>query len=374
MDTSQSQGLDMGQNCFEDPEFDFDFDALLNCDSGLDSGLDSDSPCDDHDSLNSDSNINHKSIPPELAQSLEACIASAIRPNSESILRVSVSPQHLDLFRSLLVNSPPSRFSYNHIAGIAEVEMSVSEIHHQCQRHLEKLLARAKETLLCRLSEALASGAYASSLPGVGDATATIASESTPTIGNVSIRNAIRRLNNVVEWGDPPIHGQGSSQRQPDTSFCERTTKPMKEWLPSIIGEIAFSQTTSSVERKAMEYIDHVRQGGVRTRLVVIIDIQYPDELAASVSVLAPPSTNSPHPNWLVHRRQFYSRDDTPQPDGQFEIFVSDFLATIDHLPSELRRDHSGMASSDLGRVTISFEHLRDMLGQAKNVLRPVEQ
>ncbi|KAF6843249.1 hypothetical protein CMUS01_02292 [Colletotrichum musicola] len=345
MDTSQSQGLDIGQNFFEDPEVDFDFDALLNCDSGLDSGLDSDSPCDDHDSLNSDSNSNHKSIPPELAQRLEACIASAIRPNSESILRVSVSPQHLDLFRTLLVNSPPSRFSYNHIAGIAELEI-----------------------------EALASGAYASSLPGVGDATATIASESTPTIANVSIRNAIRRLHNVVEWGDPPIRGQGSSQRQPDTSFCERTTKPMKEWLPSIIGEIAFSQTTSSVERKAMEYIDHVRQDGVRTRLVVIIDIQYPDELAASVSVLAPPSTNSPHPNWLVHRRQFHSRDDTPQPDGQFEIFVSDFLATIDHLPSELRRDHSGMATSDLGRVTISFEHLRDVLGQAKNVLRPVEQ
>ncbi|KAF6785207.1 hypothetical protein CSOJ01_15624 [Colletotrichum sojae] len=74
MDTSQSQGLDIGRGCFEDPEVVFDFDALLNCDFRLDSN----SPCDHHDSPNSDSDINsnHTSIAPELAQRLEACIAS----------------------------------------------------------------------------------------------------------------------------------------------------------------------------------------------------------------------------------------------------------------------------------------------------------
>ncbi|GJC90405.1 hypothetical protein ColLi_13243 [Colletotrichum liriopes] len=306
-----------------------------------------------------------------------SCYKSAIQQAkganlSESPLRLFVPAVDLPQFKVFLDsnNLSPSRFCYENATQVAELEMTESDLHHQCQLALADMLKTAKAKAIRALEEQLRRLQDERGLPVALAAT---------NNDEALLKTVIKNLGRVYNKGTSSIHKPGHSEMQPDVSFCQRVRQSPR--YPGIVGEIAYSQTTASVEAKAVRHLAGTRartDASSRTWLVVIIDIAYPGVETATVSLLAAPQQDGDEdgrggePEWVTHRAVFYVAGLAPghQPEGAIRIFASDFLASHTGLPRDLirPRGRETAAVPDSARpdqVTITFQDLRDMLLEA---------
>ncbi|GKT97669.1 hypothetical protein Ct61P_15519 [Colletotrichum tofieldiae] len=281
---------------------------------------------------------------------------------SESPLRLFVPAVDLPRFKVFLDSNrlSPSRFCYENATQVAELEMTESDLHHQCQLALAEMLKTAKTKAVRALEEQLRRLRDERGLSAL-------------------LKTVIKDLGRVYNKGTTSIHKPGHSEMQPDVSFCQRVRQSPR--YPGIVGEIAYSQTTASVEAKAIRHLAGTRaraDASSRTWLVVIIDIAYPGVETATVSLLAAPQEDGDddghgrEPEWVTHRAVFYVAGLAPghQPKGTIRIFASDFLASHKGLPRDLIRPRGRETgavpdSARPDQVTITFQDLRDMLLEA---------
>ncbi|KAL0929273.1 uncharacterized protein CTRU02_215814 [Colletotrichum truncatum] len=294
--------------------------------------------------------------------------------DSESPLRLSVKIVELPFLKSTLLQAKPSRFAYNYNTQIAELEMTESLLHQLCCRGLDNLIQQALNRLLEHLRRLLDSH----------NAIKHKAGDINPAVDD-ALRDTIRRLKNVYSSGTSTVFVPGSWEAQPDVAFSEHTTQPWADRLPSIVGEVAYSQTAADAECKALSYVTKgVRSDcSSRIRLVIILDICHSSQgESATVGVVAAANDqiiDSP-PAWVMRRCEFYREGALQQPEGEIHLFASDFLAAIDGLPCELRRncaagkdaDASSSCSHSIGHATITFEDLRGVMMEACRIMRPV--
>jgi hypothetical protein len=87
-------------------------------------------------------------------------------------------------------------------------------------------------------------------------------------------------------------------------------------------------------------------------RLVLIVDIQYPDKMNASVSLLVADDSGS---NWVQHSEIFYHRDIyQQQPNGQVDLYMSDFRGH-GGLPAALCRPSATEIAAGISRFVYSL-------------------
>ncbi|KAJ0267440.1 hypothetical protein Brms1b_013747 [Colletotrichum noveboracense] len=216
-----------------------------------------------------------------------------------------VSPIDLSRLRSLLDEiSGISRFSYEHGTELARLDMPEKPIHNQTIAGVIRLFEGARH----RMSD--------------------VAQElDEPTIAN--------RLDAVYEKGTTDIHVPGVMLVQAD--FCFREER--MQYLPTVVGEVAYSQDTQSVMQKSIDYTDVVSSGS-SIPLVFVVDIEYPHAHRATVSMRVRDGDGHPHGNarWVVHQVQFFVAGAEPQPEGNIDLYVSDFLRSSPGLPEAMIR------------------------------------
>ncbi|GKT97579.1 hypothetical protein Ct61P_15429 [Colletotrichum tofieldiae] len=306
-----------------------------------------------------DNNNDNKNSIVELVLSAIQQAKRSSRPDSEVPVALRVDAADLALFEAIVSkpNLKPSRFFYNATAQEACLEMMESHMHQQCQQGLLSLLLLARD-----------------------------------------FRAASRDLRCIFNWGTACINTPGGATGQADVALC-----PVRRSLPSIIGEVAWSQSTQEVEVKAQAWLAPSTAPDstsctttTSVQMVIIIDVAYPNAETAAIRVgLHEPDTahgsdgdgdgDDDHANStsednktqktqfqpVIHHHVFYDKHADTQPDGAIAIFASDFLPGP--LPTELTRGPGRVfvAESDaqtFGQVNISFSALRRVLRQASGI------
>ncbi|GJC86336.1 hypothetical protein ColLi_09174 [Colletotrichum liriopes] len=304
------------------------------------------------------------------------------RPDSEVPFALRVDAADLALFEAIVSkpNLKPSRFFYNATAQEACLEMMESHMHQQCQQGLLSLLLLARGQLLLQINRHVARSTPPDSMYLSG------------------VRAASRDLRYIFNWGTACINTPGGATGQADVALC-----PVRRGLPSIIGEVAWSQSTQEVEAKAQAWLAPGTAPDptfctttTSIQMVIIIDVAYPNAESAAIRVgLHEPATahgsdggdddDDDHANStsednktqktqfqpVMHHHVFYDKHADTQPDGAIAIFASDFLPGP--LPTELTRGPGRVfvAESDVqtfGQVNISFSALRRVLRQASRI------
>ncbi|WYZ36450.1 hypothetical protein EsH8_XV_000003 [Colletotrichum jinshuiense] len=184
---------------------------------------------------------------------------------------------------------------------------------------------------------------------------------------------AAARLRRVRPFGTITITFPNIWTAQPDFSFRE-----LGACFPAIVAEIAFAQSTKSVEGKARKWLEHaVVVAGSRTRAVLIIDIAYPKADKATVSLLVTDNKTG-NSSWAIHRQTIFDDANHIQPSGSVALFASDFLGSLDGLPSEIIRQSPAQQQLPMvpghAHTSISLEDLRLALYDVFSVTRDVEE
>lgn len=211
------------------------------------------------------------------------------------------------------------RFCYDSATEECYIEMSETAEHAMILRETESLVDRAKNDILALLTA-----------PATVPDTATTPEDATATETNYLTTGS--RIRSVRSIRATRVKTPRGSIVQPDISFRE-----LKFCYPAFVAEIAFSQTTADVEKKALEYIKRAAVPLCRVRVVLIVDVSYPKAENATVSLLAA-NTNSDEPYWVVRRQPFYDKSTETQLGGGIDIFASDFLGSLDGVPEDLVR------------------------------------
>ncbi|KAH6848104.1 hypothetical protein B0I37DRAFT_446234 [Chaetomium sp. MPI-CAGE-AT-0009] len=114
-------------------------------------------------------------------------------------------------------------------------------------------------------------------------------------------------------------------------------------------------QADLSFERKARQYID-MSDGQIGA--VLILDLQYPDLAGASVSLLV--ADESGYSNWVQNSQLFYDDDLAQQPNGQLDLYISDFRGYTG-LPAALCRPLAREVAAGVSRtpqIILTYERL----------------
>jgi hypothetical protein len=102
---------------------------------------------------------------------------------------------------------------------------------------------------------------------------------------------------------------------QPDFSFIQPGAL-----FPSLVGEIAFGQTSDNVEKKARRYI---RKSDGNIQAVIVVDVEYPSMRKGWVSLRVADGASG---SWVQHRQLLFDDDTNERPDGQLELYISDIV------------------------------------------------
>ncbi|KAF6832942.1 hypothetical protein CPLU01_05891 [Colletotrichum plurivorum] len=246
---------------------------------------------------------------------LNAALSDATRRDPDSPVYFRVSPSNLPQLETFMADVDVSRVSYDSVTELACLEMTETALHSVVGFDISVMLLAAKDRLRGQIRAAIQARGGVQPEP---------ASEPGPNDDDKAA--VVHHLTKVRSMGTTTINVPGTSDnKQPDFSFRELGSP---RYLPSFCGEVLYSQRLESAESKCCLY----SKAGIH--FVLLIDIQYPDADQATVS---------------VH-----------------------FLGGSRGVPEEFRRprdqDHAESAAqaSELGRVSVTFEQLRDILENAK--------
>ncbi|WYZ36470.1 hypothetical protein EsH8_XV_000023 [Colletotrichum jinshuiense] len=271
-------------------------------------------------------------------------------------LTFHVLPADLPTLQSYTSVLRITRLYYNHATERAILTMGESPLHYHCQEALANLIDKSKDDL--------------------------------------AILAVAAKLRRIYSNGSVEI-GCDRFVAQPDLSFIDD-----ESILPSLVGEIAYSQTTQDVEAKAMSYIAD-SQGEIRA--VFILDIEYPEAEVATVSLLTAHQDDDNNNNnnnnnnnivnggnddadsaadvgfvtfeWAFRRQVVFDNKAAIQPEGAIHLFASDFLTpSYSAVPPALARRRSADDSDCVGgstdgrsyHATITYEQIRNIMAIAR--------
>ncbi|OIW22105.1 hypothetical protein CONLIGDRAFT_557427, partial [Coniochaeta ligniaria NRRL 30616] len=159
------------------------------------------------------------------------------------------------------------------------------------------------------------------------------------------------RAKAIIGHGTASIHQDGRILRQADCSF-------------------GHAESRKHVEEKAVEYIS-CTQGDIQA--VLILDLKYPKANMAFVSLYVPDASpgNVAGGRWVLRRDVFYGGDGlSEQPDGQVDLYLSDFLGHTG-LPTALCRPSGADLDAGITRtphVILTYDRLREVFLQARSI------
>lgn len=107
------------------------------------------------------------------------------------------------------------------------------------------------------------------------------------------------------------------------------------------------------MEEKARQYIE-LSDGNIRA--VLILDLQYKGTKKAWVSLLVAAENSSSR--WVQHSQLFHDDHLDQQPDGQVDLYLSDFLGPAG-LPAAICRPSADELAAGVSRLVL-WSRLRD--------------
>ncbi|KAK4095954.1 hypothetical protein N658DRAFT_511624 [Parathielavia hyrcaniae] len=160
----------------------------------------------------------------------------------------------------------------------------------------------------------------------------------------------------LVTASDPMIRTLLRSIDEPGTANIESDGKLLKQ---------ADSEPRQYVERKARQYID---SSDGKIRVVLILDLQYPDMKKAWVSLLAADG-------WLPRHELYHDDNLDQQPVGQIDLYLSDFVGSAGLPPAYCRPSTVELAAENTRNpmITLTYERLRAIFRRARHLYKPTE-
>ncbi|KAK4157050.1 hypothetical protein C8A00DRAFT_40532 [Chaetomidium leptoderma] len=128
------------------------------------------------------------------------------------------------------------------------------------------------------------------------------------------------------------------------------------------------SESRHHVERKAHQYIN---SSDGKIRVVLVLDLQYPDPKKAWVSLLVADDSSS---DWVQRSELFYD-ESGQQPVGQVDLYLSDFLGLASLPAAFCRPSATELASGTPGNptITLTYERLRAIFCRARHLHDPTK-
>jgi hypothetical protein len=153
-------------------------------------------------------------------------------------------------------------------------------------------------------------------------------------------------MKTILNLGTSPIEKEGKIRKQPDISLGS-----LHDELPSFACEVSYSESRSHVERKMVQYIE-AAEGEIRA--VAAFKIQYPGAKWVTVSLRVADGTTTGA--WMQHFDTIYDEKLPRQPDGQLDLYISDFIGAA-QLPTDFCRPSAAELAAGVVRSVFFSSH-----------------
>ncbi|GKT67510.1 hypothetical protein ColTof4_14430 [Colletotrichum tofieldiae] len=285
---------------------------------------------------------------------LEALRSSQSSGSCQSNTATFYLPQdQLDKFEERVTNSNVSRVCYQFPTGRTDVVMGETVIHFRCSKGVTRLIERAIDDMMATVRTEAAS-------PPVSPE------------GAETARRLASRLGNVQDHGTVDIEARCMWKRQPDSQFREVGLGILSPEFPCFVVETAFSEPASHVTKKAQSYI---RDSKGQIRVVLVLDIQYPDASDINFSLWAADLSHPEGAPFLVQSAQLCGGEEQEGaeqegPSGRILLFASDFLSgDALEIPAYLTRPSTAETTTTRpAQAEISLKQLRNVCISARRI------